>query len=89
MIRINLLPWREARRKAERKHLAMRGGMVAVLGVAIVILVNGLLATQLAFQNDRNEFLKKENARLDTEMVMVEAKPPGLSTTRTSRPRFT
>ena len=36
MIRINLLPWREARRKAQRQHLGVVGGMVAVLGFLIV-----------------------------------------------------
>lgn len=71
MIRINLLPWREARRAAQRKHIAALAGMVAVLGIAIVILVHGLLATQIAFQNDRNEFLKKENAQLDKEIAEI------------------
>ncbi len=72
MIRINLLPWREARRAAQRKHIAMLAGMVAVLGIAVIILVHGLLAAQIAFQNDRNEFLKKENARLDTEISEIK-----------------
>lgn len=72
MIRINLLPWREARRAAQRKHLAALAGMVAVLGIAIVILIHGLLATRIAFQNDRNDFLKKENARLDTEISEIK-----------------
>jgi len=71
VIRINLLPWREARRAAQRKHIAALAGMVAVLGIAIVILVHGLLATQIAFQNDRNEFLKKENAQLDKEIAEI------------------
>ncbi len=71
-MRINLLPWREARRAAQRKHIAALAGMVAVLGIAIVILVHGLLATKIAFQNDRNDFLKKENARLDTEIAEIK-----------------
>lgn len=72
MIRINLLAWRDARRKAQRKQLAILGGMVAALGVAIIILVHGLFATQIAFQNDRNEFLKKENGRLDKEIDEIK-----------------
>jgi type IV pilus assembly protein PilN len=71
-MRINLLPWREARRAAQRKHLAAMAGMVAVLGIAIIILVHGLLATQIAFQNDRNEFLNKENAQLDKEIAEIK-----------------
>ena len=71
-MRINLLPWREARRAAQRKHLATLAGMVAVLGIAVIILVHGLLATQIAFQNDRNVFLKKENDRLDKEISEIK-----------------
>ncbi|MBI2315653.1 MAG: PilN domain-containing protein [Betaproteobacteria bacterium] len=72
MIRINLLPWREARRAAQRKHLAVLAGMVAALSIGIVVLVHGLLATQIAFQDDRNDFLKKENSRLDTEIAEIK-----------------
>ena len=72
MIRINLLAWRDARRKAQRKQLAILAGMVAALGVAIVILVHGLFATQIAFQTDRNEFLKKENVQLDKAIEEIK-----------------
>lgn len=71
-MRINLLPWRDARRTAQRKHLGVLAGMVAVLGIAVIILVHGLLATQIAFQSDRNEFLKKENARLETDISEIK-----------------
>ena len=36
MIRINLLPHRQERRKAQRKHLAILAGMVAAIIVAIL-----------------------------------------------------
>ena len=68
MIRINLLPHRQERRKAQRKHLAILAGMVAALGIAIVVLVHGVFAGYIAIQNDRNDFIKKENARLDKEI---------------------
>ena len=44
MIRINLLPWRSARRGAQRKYLATLAGMVGGLGLAIVVLVHGVIA---------------------------------------------
>jgi type IV pilus assembly protein PilN len=72
MIRINLLPWRAARRAAQRKYVATLSGMVAALGLAIVILVHGVIAGYLSVQNDRNEFLKKENARLDKEIDEIK-----------------
>ena len=70
-IRINLLPYREERRKAQRKHLAVLAGMVAALAVAIVILIHGIIAGYIAIQTDRNDFLKKENAGLDKEIAEI------------------
>ena len=72
MIRINLLPWREARRKAQRQHLGVLGGMVAVLGLLIVGAVHLTIAGYIAVQSDRNEFLKKENVRLDKEIEEIK-----------------
>ena len=60
MTRINLLPHREERRKAARKHFAVVAAMTAVLGGAIVLLVHGYYAAKVNEQASRNEFLKKE-----------------------------
>ncbi len=72
MIRINLLPHREERRKAQRKHLAIIAGAVAALAAGLVILVHGIIAGYIAVQTDRNGFLKKENARLDKEIDEIK-----------------
>lgn len=72
MIRINLLPWREARRKAQRQHLLVLGGMISVLGLLIVGAVHLTIAGYISAQNDRNEFLKKENVRLDKEIEEIK-----------------
>jgi len=72
VIRINLLPWREARRKAQRQHLGVLGGMVAVLGLLIVGAVHLTIAGYIAVQSDRNEFLKRENVRLDKEIEEIK-----------------
>jgi type IV pilus assembly protein PilN len=72
MIRVNLLPWREARRKAQRQHLGVLGGMVAVLGLLIVGAVHLTIAGYISVQSDRNEFLKKENVRLDREIEEIK-----------------
>lgn len=71
MIRINLLPWREARRKAQRQHLGVLGGMVAALGLLIVGAVHLTIAGYIAEQSARNEFLKRENVRLDKEIEEI------------------
>ncbi len=72
MIRINLLPWREARRKAQRQHLGVLGGMVAVLGLLIVGAVHLSIAGYISAQSERNEFLKRENTRLDKEIEEIK-----------------
>jgi len=71
VIRINLLPWREARRKAQRQHLGVLGGMVAALGLLIVGAVHLTIAGYIAEQSARNEFLKRENVRLDKEIEEI------------------
>jgi type IV pilus assembly protein PilN len=72
MIRVNLLPHREERRKAQRKQLGVLAGMVAVLGIAIAVLVHGVIAGYIAIQTDRNDFLKKENTKLDKEIEEIK-----------------
>jgi len=72
MIRINLLPHREARRKASRRQLVMMAVAVAIAGIAIAALVHGVIAGYVSAQNDRNEFLKAENAKLDKEIAEIK-----------------
>jgi type IV pilus assembly protein PilN len=72
VIRVNLLPWREARRKAQRQHLGVLGGMVAVLGLLIVGAVHLTIAGYISEQSSRNEFLKRENVRLDKEIEEIK-----------------
>jgi len=71
-MRINLLPWREARRKAQRQHLGVLGGMVAVLGLLVVGAVHLSIAQYISAQAERNEYLKRENLRLDKEIEEIK-----------------
>ncbi len=72
MIRINLLPWREARRKAHNLQFFILMGMVAGLAAAIVLLVHGYYATRISTQTERNRFLKDENTKLDKEIEEIK-----------------
>jgi type IV pilus assembly protein PilN len=72
VIRVNLLPHREERRKAQRKQLGILSGMVAALGIAIVVLVHGVIAGYISIQNDRNTFLKRENDKLEKEIEEIK-----------------
>jgi type IV pilus assembly protein PilN len=72
MIRINLLPWREARRKAHNLQFFILMGMVAGLAASIVLLVHGYYAARISTQTERNRFLKEENAKLDKEIAEIK-----------------
>ena len=72
MNRINLLPHRQERRAAARKHFAVVAAMTAVLGGAIVLLVHGFYATKVSEQVARNDFLKKETEKLDKDIEEIK-----------------
>jgi type IV pilus assembly protein PilN len=72
MNRINLLPHRQERRAAARKHFAVVAAMTAVLGGAIVLLVHGYYATKVSEQVARNDFLKKETEKLDKDIEEIK-----------------
>ena len=72
MIRINLLPWREARRKAHNLQFYILMGMIAGLAASIVLLVHGYYATRISTQTERNRFLKDENVKLDKEIEEIK-----------------
>lgn len=71
MIRINLLPWREARRKAHNLQFYILMGMVAGLAASIVLMVHGYYATRISIQAERNRFLTGENGKLDKEIAEI------------------
>jgi len=70
--RINLLPHREARRTAARKHFAVVAAMTAVLAGAVVLLVHGFYAAKVSEQVSRNDFLKKETEKLDKDIEEIK-----------------
>ena len=72
MIRVNLLPWREARRKALNLQFFILMGMVAGLAASIVLLVHGYYATRISNQAERNRFLKAENTKLDKQIEEIK-----------------
>jgi type IV pilus assembly protein PilN len=72
MIRINLLPWREARRKAHNLQFYILMGGVAIVAALIVLLVHGYYATRISTQTERNRFLKDENVKLDKEIEEIQ-----------------
>jgi type IV pilus assembly protein PilN len=71
MIRINLLPHREAKRKQKQAAFAALLALGGLLGAAMVLMVGGYNASVIATQNQRNEVLKQANAELDKKISRI------------------
>lgn len=72
MIRINLLPHREERRKALRQQFYALSALVAVLAGLIWFVGFGYINNQIERQTAKNAFLKKEIAALDTQIEEIK-----------------
>jgi type IV pilus assembly protein PilN len=72
MIRINLLPHREAKRKARRQQFYVLLGLVSVLAALIWFLGFSIINTRTNAQDEKNEFLKREIASLDKEIDEIK-----------------
>ena len=72
MIRINLLPHREIRRKQQQKEFYFMLTAVAGLGAAIWFAVHTVLSGQFEEQNGRNGYLESEIATLDKQIDEIK-----------------
>jgi type IV pilus assembly protein PilN len=69
--RVNLLPHRAERRKRAKRHFAIVSAGTGVIGLLIVGLVHSYFAERIGAQEGRNQFLKSEIAKLDTEIAEI------------------
>jgi type IV pilus assembly protein PilN len=69
--RINLLPHREARRELKKKVFWAATAMSAVVGVVMIGLVWSILQGYIANQQARNDFIRDENRKLDTQIKEI------------------
>ncbi len=72
MIRINLLPHREEKRKAKRQQFYGLLGLVSVLAGVIVFLVITVIDGYISAQDAKNDFLKKEIVALDKQIDQIK-----------------
>ena len=72
MIRINLLPHREEKRKARRQQFYGLLGMITVLALLIVFLVYSIISGYITAQESKNDLLKKEIAVLDQQIEQIK-----------------
>ena len=71
MIRINLLPHREEKRKQKKAAFLALLTLCAILGVAVVLAVGGYNARQISIQSERNRLIKTANVELDKKIVEI------------------
>jgi type IV pilus assembly protein PilN len=71
MIRINLLPHREAKRKQKRAAFVALMALGAIVGVAVVLIVGGYNQSRISIQNERNLVIKTANGELDKKIVEI------------------
>ncbi len=72
MIRINLLPHREIKRKRQQKEFFIMLGAVVGLGAAAWFAVHSYLGGQLEDQNGRNSYLESEIAVLEKQIDEIK-----------------
>ncbi|MDG4554554.1 MAG: PilN domain-containing protein [Candidatus Competibacter sp.] len=73
MTRINLLPWREARRAQRQRELLSMLVAAALLAAGIVFLVQTEIANRIEHQQERNNYLRGELARLKKAAEEIQA----------------
>ena len=69
--RINLLPHREARRELKKKLFWAMTALSAIVGVLMIGAVWTVLQGYIANQQARNEFVRNENRKLDTQIKEI------------------
>lgn len=72
MAKINLLPWREDRRKAQQRQFNGMLGLAAVAGLALSMLIYLYYSGQVTGQNQRNELLRREIAAVEGKIKEIE-----------------
>ena len=72
MIRVNLLPHREEKRKARQKQFGILAGLAAAVGVAVVGLLWFVFDSQIENQKGRNNYLNTEIVKLDKQIDEIK-----------------
>ena len=72
MIRVNLLPHREMRRRRQQKEFLFTLGAVMVVGAGIWLVVHTSLMSTYESQIGRNQYLESEITKLDKEIADIK-----------------
>jgi type IV pilus assembly protein PilN len=71
MIRINLLPHREEKRKQLIKDFYSLLLLAFIVGALVIVVVGVINSHEIGVQSERVDFIKKENAKLDEKIKEV------------------
>jgi type IV pilus assembly protein PilN len=71
MARINLLPWREARREEQKRAFLTVLSLVAIAGVLVIVLVDRIENAQIDNQRARNDYLTQNIRELDKQVEEI------------------
>jgi len=72
MRNINLLPWREERRKEAQRNFLILLVAGALAAAVCVFLVNRYYESRIEYQGDRNNYLRTEIGKLDRQIARIE-----------------
>ena len=73
MARINLLPWRAARRKQRQKEFAAMVGASAIVAVVLAFALVSYYNAQISGQEERNTFLRAQITQVDAQIAEIQA----------------
>lgn len=72
MAKINLLPWRQARRQERQKGFYALLGLSAAVGLVVAFAVISYFDGTITNQENRNQYLKTEIASLEVKIKEIE-----------------
>ena len=72
MIRINLLPHREIKRKARQQQFAALSGITLFLGILTVGVVHLIITGKIEYQESRNTYMTNQIAVLDKQIDEIK-----------------
>jgi type IV pilus assembly protein PilN len=73
MVRINLIPWRDALRQRRQRSFGVAVAASVVLTIALGAGVHAQVAAMIGSQNDRNQFLNAEISKLNRRIKKIES----------------
>jgi len=72
MTKINLLPWREVRRKQKQKDFINSMELSALIGILVIGLIHSSIEGLKSYQKQRNQILQSEIMVLDKKIIQIK-----------------